>query len=148
MKPSLLMVLAALATPSAARADDTGATAVFTYGVLGVAAAIFDIGFTAYDVSHFVSGEPASRRAGLFETVGALPQAIIAGYVLANPPPADGVRALSLAWLVWASALTAHGVWTVARPEEPSNRIEIGVRRFQEHPAGGLPVVWTANGRF
>jgi len=137
-----------LAVAPAARADDTGASAAIAYGLLGIAGAIFDVGFTIHDGAHLASGEPVPKATGLIETVGALPQVAVAVYVAGRQGAPDGVRPLAIAWAVWATALTAHGVWTQLRPEAPQGRIEIGVRALEEHCAPGRPLLWTATGRF
>ena len=148
MKITTGLAVAIVIIPLASRADDTGVDTTVAYGALGLAGAVFDIGFTVYDLSHFASGEPVPKAAGLIETLGALPQVAIAGYVVANPPPADGARALSVVWLVWATALAAHGIWTLARPVEPTSRIEIGVRPVEARRAFDNSVFWAAASEF
>ncbi len=115
---SVALVLC-LGVPKSARADDTGVQTVVAYGLLGLAAGVFDVAFTVHDVSHLVSGERSSRILGVVELVGAVPQVAVATYVYLNPPPADGVRPLTAIWAVWATALAAHGIWTIVRPWEP-----------------------------
>jgi hypothetical protein len=102
--------------PLAARADDTGISKVVPYVIAGAIGAAFDVGFTIHDAIEVGSGSRGPTSLGWIETVGALPQVVIAGYVFANPPPADSVRALALVWAGWASLLAAHGIWTIARP--------------------------------
>jgi hypothetical protein len=46
---SRLLTIPLLAAPTAAGADDSGVESVVAYGVLGIAGAIFDLGFTVYD---------------------------------------------------------------------------------------------------
>ena len=145
----LWLVVTVLVAASAARADDTGVEAVVTYGALGVAAGLFDIGATIYDVAHFASGEPVPKVFGVVETAFALPQMAIAAYLFTSPPPADGARTLSAVWFVWATALAAHGIWTAARPADPVSRIAIGVRPIEEaRTTTSAPVLWSVTGRF
>ena len=150
-----LLVVVVAAPP--ARADDTGLSAIVPYVALGVAGGIFDIGATGYDVAHLASGEPPSKSFGVVETALALPQMAIAAYVFTSPPPADGVRTLSALWFVWATALAAHGIWTIVRPDgtwtsvrsdDPVSRIAIGIRPVEETRKSGAPLLWTASGRF
>jgi hypothetical protein len=107
-----------LGVPKAALADDTGVDKVVGYALAGLAAGVFDIAFTIHDVSHLVSGERSSRTLGVVEVLGATPQVAVATYLFVNPPPADGVRPLTLIWAAWAAALAVHGVWTIANPAE------------------------------
>jgi len=102
--------------PSPARADDTGISNAVPYVIAGAIGAAFDIGFTVYDATHLATGSTVPKSLGWIEMAGALPQVVIAGYILANPPPADGVRPLALAWGAWASLLAGHGIWTIVRP--------------------------------
>lgn len=148
MKTPVWLVLVLLVAAPAARADDTGLQAVALYGGLGVAAGLFDIGATVYDIRKLASGEPPSRAFGVVETALALPQMAIAAYVFTNPPPADGVRTLSALWFVWVTALAAHGIWTCVRPDEPAPRIAIGVRPVEEARMRGAPLLWSVSGRF
>jgi hypothetical protein len=154
--PVWLILLVVIAAP-AARADDTGLTAVVTYGAIGVAGGAFDIGATIYDIQTLASGKPPSKSYGVVETALALPQMAIAAYVFTSPPPADGVRTLSAVWFLWATALAAHGIWTCVRPDttwtsvrpdDPVSRITIGVRPVEEARKSDAPLVWSVSGRF
>ena len=148
MKMRLWLVLTVVVAASAARADDTGLSGAVPYLVLGVAGGLFDIGATIYDAAHLASGEPAPRDFGIIETILAVPQMAVAAYFFANPPPADGVRAASAVWFVWATALAAHGIWTTVRPGEPAPSIAIGVRPVEQPRFGSAPVLWSVTGRF
>jgi hypothetical protein len=145
--PVWLALMLVVAAP-AARADETGLDKVALYAGLGVAAGLFDIGATIYDIKTLASGKPAPKLFGVIETLFALPQMGIAAYVFANPPPADGVRTLSALWFVWATALAAHGIWTSVRPDEPASRIAIGFRPLEEARTSGSPLLWSVSGRF
>jgi len=145
------------AAPEAARADDTGASTVVAYGLGGLAAAVFDIAFTVYDVSHLMSGERSSGFVGLAEFIGAAPQVGIATYAFLKPVP-DAVRPLTLIWAAWAAALAAHGVWTIVNPAErettalaftadgsPTNRTDLSVSLIGTRLDAPM---WSASWRF
>jgi hypothetical protein len=157
VKIPVWLLLAVVVSAPAARTDDTGLEAIVPYAVLGVVGGIFDIGATNYDIKTLASGEPPSKSFGVIETALALPQMAIAAYVLSAPPPADGVRTLSALWLVWATALAAHGVWTCVRPDaswtsvrpdDSVSRVAIGVRPIDEARKSGAPLLWSVSGRF
>jgi len=122
-----------VAAPEAARADDTGAEAVVTYALLGLAAGVFDVAFTIHDVSHLVSGEPSSGFVGLAEFIGAAPQVGIATYVSLESNVPAAVRPLTLVWAAWAAALAAHGVWTIANPAERQTTATTALALSPEH---------------
>ena len=147
MKITGVLALALLVSLPA-HADDTGAETVVTYGALGLAGAIVNVGFTVYDLAHLVSGEPVPKSVALVETLYAIPQMAISAYLFTNPPPADGVRGLEIAWFVWATALAAHGVWSLARPTPPPPPVEVGVRLAEEPRIVLAPPLWTAAARF
>jgi hypothetical protein len=157
MKAPVWMIVAVAVVAPAARADDTGLSAVVTYGALGIAGGAFDIGATIYDIKTLASGKPPSKSYGVVETALALPQMAMAAYVFTSPPPADGVRTLSALWFVWTTALAAHGIWTCVRPDstwtsvrpvDPVSRVAIGVRPVEEPRKSGSPLLWNISGRF
>ena len=105
--------------PRAARGDccvpDGGVVALIALVTVGVTA--FDIGFTIHD---FTVDRP-SLGAGVFETVGAVPQAVLFGvgaFAAASDPGlhlgGNGVAALLGALSVWSGLLAAHGIWSIA----------------------------------
>jgi hypothetical protein len=112
-------VVFCVAASGSVRADETGTGKAVFYGVAGAAAGIFDVGFTAYDLTHLSSVDSIPRSVGIVEVAGALPQVGVAIYVAMNPPPTAGVRGLSVAWAVWASLLSAHGIWVIASGKSP-----------------------------
>jgi|1185.fasta_scaffold41208_2 hypothetical protein len=143
--------------PASSRADDTGAGTSVAYGIAGAAAGIFDVGFTAYDLTHLSSVDTIPRALGLVELAGALPQVAVASYVAANAPPANGVRGLSVAWALWASLLSAHGIWVLASgkkadagslpaPEDAlAKYLDLSMRRPQ---GSGQRLTWSMVRRF
>jgi hypothetical protein len=142
------LVLGIVVAAAAARADEKGVEAAVGYGALGVAGGIFDIVATVYDIKHLVSGEPPPKDFGIVETLVALPQMGIAAYFFNSPPPADGVRPLAAVWFVWATALAAHGIWTIARPDNSFSQSAIGVRPVDEPRTTTVPLLWSVTGRF
>jgi hypothetical protein len=111
---SRALVIAGLLVSSAARADETGTSTGLAYAAAGVAAGIFDIAYTIYDSNRLAHGEPGSGYAGLFEILGAAPQIGVATKLVLDPPPWGPARPLAIVWGLWATALTAHGIWSVA----------------------------------
>jgi hypothetical protein len=157
MKVRVWLIVLVLVAAPAARADDTGVSAVLTYGALGVAGGLLDIGLTIYDIKTLVTAERPSKQYGLIETVVAVPQMAIAAYLFASHADADGARPLSAVWFLWAGALAAHGIWTCVRPDttwtpvrpvEPASRITIGARPIEEARKSGSPLLWSVSGRF
>ena len=146
MRLAASVLVAALVAAPGARADDTGVTASITYGALGVAGALVNVGLTIYDLTHLASGEPPPKVYGALETAWALPQMAVAAYALTRPPPADGAQTLEAVWLVWATALTAHGIWTLARPQGAASRVAIGILPVEQGRT--LGALCSATGRF
>lgn len=142
------LVLGVMVAAAAARADDTGLGAAAGYVALGAAGGVFDIAATVYDIKHLASGEPPPKDFGIVETLVALPQMGIAAYFFNSPPPADGVRPLAAVWFVWATALAAHGIWTIARPDNSFSQIAIGARAVDEPRTTTEPLLWSVTGRF
>ena len=123
---SRVLVLCLLLVGSSARAD-TGVTAVVAYGAAGLAAAIFDTAYTIYDVSRLSRGEPGTGLAGVFEVVGALPQIAGAALVVAKGPPWEPARPLAVVWGLWATALAAHGIWSIASGTPRENAAQLAI---------------------
>ena len=122
-----------LGVPKSARANDTGVQTGVAYGLLGLAAGVFDVAFTVHDVSHLVSGEHSSGFVGLAEFIGAAPQVGIATYVSLESNVPAAVRPLTLVWAAWAAALAAHGVWTIANPAERQTTATTALALSPEH---------------
>jgi len=114
-----IVVIAVLLGAGASRADDTGLSQGIAYGLAGIAAGIFDTAFTIYDVAKLSQGQPGNRYAGVVEVLGAAPQIVVASIVMANPPPWDPAGPLCVVWALWAGALTAHGIWSIAAVHPP-----------------------------
>lgn len=126
MRKLQLFVLFAAAlvslAPGRARACNSGGNnnnalgwAILIGGVGGVGAAVFDIGFTIHDVRV----DRPSLGAGVFETLGALPQFGLLSYatVVALTDPGQGNRGAAVFTglvALWTGALTAHGIWSIA----------------------------------
>ena len=51
-------------------------------------------------------------------------------------------------WFVWATALAAHGIWTIARPDNSFSQSAIGVRPVDEPRTTTVPLLWSVTGRF
>jgi hypothetical protein len=148
VKMPFCLVLGIVVAAAAARADDTGLSGVVPYVVLGAAGGIIDIAATVYDIKHLASGEPPPKDYGIVETVVALPQMGIAAGFFISPPPADGVRTLSAMWFVWATALAAHGIWTIARPDNSFSQSPPAAPPFDEARTTTAPLLWSVRGRF
>src|SRR4051794_6915575 len=67
-------VVFCVAASGSVRADETGTGKAVFYGVAGAAGGIFDVGFTAYDLTHLSSVDRIPRSVGIVEVAGALPQ--------------------------------------------------------------------------
>lgn len=145
VKMPFCLVLGIVVAATAARADDTGLSGVVPYVVLGAAGGIIDIAATVYDIKKLASGEPPPKEYGIAETLVALPQMGIAAYSFIVPgSSADGVRPLSAVWFLWATALTVHGIWTIARPDNSFS----SAPPFDEPRTTTVPLLWSVRGRF
>ena len=138
---ALSAAVSAAAVPSICHAaDETGVHTIALFGAAGVAAATFDVVFTAMDISHLADGSAPAPVVGFIEAFGAAPQVAVATYVMLNPPPFRGARPLVAGWGLWALALTTHGVWR-------ASAIRTGTPVLSMTAAPGL-VSWSVIGRF
>jgi hypothetical protein len=125
---SRLALIVVLLSASASRADDTGTTTVVAIAAASVAGAIFDTAYTIYDARNLSHGQPGTGYAGLFEVLGAAPQVGIAAVLAVRPPPWGPARPLLIVWGLWATALTAHGIWSMAsgHPHRDDMQLVVG----------------------
>jgi hypothetical protein len=122
LRAAAIALIVALGVARAARADEYSSLLTLIYG--GIAAAALDVGFTGGDVGFAIR----DRRPPLWysgaEILVAGSQLGLGVYMIRNGIPSSsntapwspsGGSSFIKAWAVWMGALTAHGIWELAR---------------------------------
>jgi hypothetical protein len=136
---SALLLTASLFATREAHADDDFEEIVAVVTIVGVVGAT-DIGFTVHDAVLFAQGRQPSQSVAIAETAIAGPQAIF-GHVglaaLAHDRGDDEFKLVLTAPAMVVSALTTHGIWSLARPDEAPNVL------FGASTIIGINSLWT-----
>jgi hypothetical protein len=106
----LVLVVGLLSAGERPGHAEEGPSAGFVYLGLGALAAAH-LTLTILDVSEAARNRPLPRLYGALEGAwGLYNMSLVRGSATRFDP-------LMTTWLVWSTALTAHGVWTLVRPE-------------------------------
>ena len=125
--------------PREARADEDFEVYVAVFSLIGGLGAT-DLGFTIHDAVLFAEGRRPAEPVAIAETAVAAPQALI-GHIalaaLAHDRSDDELTLMLTGPAMMVSALTTHGIWSLARPDEAPNVL------FGASTVIGINSLWT-----